>query len=291
VQCGVVLPTYGPAASPPLIRQAAELAEGLGYASIWTTDHIMVPKGAASPYGSIYEAVTTLTWAAALTSGVALGISVLVMPLRSPVIVAKEVATLDRLSDGRVILGVGAGYVEPEFAFLSADFTRRGAAVEEGVAVVRALWSGNGAPFSGRSLTFSDHSFSPLPRRPGGPPIWVGGASPAALRRAAKIGDAWHGSMLSPGEFEALAARVRALTAGREVAVTLRATVGERRGWMETSRGQRYVLGEGKEELITDVEAYRDAGCAHLILNLWDGDPERYLERLRRIAVGVVQRL
>src|SRR5579862_1841754 len=112
---GLILPTNLPQATADGIRQAAQLAEELGYESVWTTDHVMVSRGAVAPYHSIFEALTTMAWLAGLTSRVKIGVSVLVLPQRNPVIVAKEVATIDQLSGGRLILGIGTGWHEEEF--------------------------------------------------------------------------------------------------------------------------------------------------------------------------------
>src|SRR5689334_14474856 len=124
---GLILPTNLPQASVEGIRQAAQLAEELGYDSVWTTDHVMMSRAAPTPpYHSIFEALSTMAWLAGFTKKVKIGVSVLVLAQRQPVVVAKELATIDRLSGGRVVLGVGTGWHEPEFEYLNVDFHKRG---------------------------------------------------------------------------------------------------------------------------------------------------------------------
>src|SRR5262249_24120098 len=149
------------------------------------------------------EALTLAGYLAALTTRVQLGISVLVLPQRSPVIVAKEVATLDRLSSGRMVLGVGAGYHEAQFRWLGAEFERRGQRLDEYIVAMREVWTASEPRFEGRFVAFSDVVFSPQPVQPEGPPIVVGGSSPPALRRAARLADGWHPVGLTPAQFAA----------------------------------------------------------------------------------------
>ncbi|MCA1553867.1 MAG: LLM class flavin-dependent oxidoreductase, partial [Chloroflexi bacterium] len=135
MQFGLCLPTFEEIATREAILHSAELAEREGFDSLWVTDHVIMAQGQEHPYGHIYEALTTLAVVAGMTERVRLGTSIIVLPQRSAVVVAKEVATLDALSNGRVILGVGAGWNEKEFAFLNANFHRRGKLLEEQVAV------------------------------------------------------------------------------------------------------------------------------------------------------------
>jgi len=170
----------------------AQGAEELGFRSVWATDHLLVPTENYRPYGRLLEALTLLSFLATKTKEVRLGTSVLIVPMRNPVEVAKQVATIDVLSGGRALLAVGAGWLEKEFRFLNANFAQRGAFLDESIRLVRALWSQERINFQGKFFNIADGVFEPKPVQGGGPPIWVGGNSRSAMRRAARLGDGWH---------------------------------------------------------------------------------------------------
>jgi probable F420-dependent oxidoreductase len=221
---GLLLPNYGPTASKEMIEQSARLAEVLGFDSVWTTDHVLVPTTNADPYGILLESLIALTLAATVTSRVQLGTSIIVTPQREPVLLAKQLAALDVLSGGRLVLGAGVGWMEKEFQFLGADFAQRGEIFDEGLQVLRTLWKGE-QQFQGIFTTFAEALFAPLPLKRDQLPIWIGGNSQNAIRRAATLADAWHPVGLTPTELSSGAAQLRALAAGRQVMVTLRTNV------------------------------------------------------------------
>jgi alkanesulfonate monooxygenase SsuD/methylene tetrahydromethanopterin reductase-like flavin-dependent oxidoreductase (luciferase family) len=190
VPFGIALPNYGPLATPETLVRLAKLAEDLGVDSVWVSDHLVAPVGVESiyPYDrrpdrkpgdmgvieEFYEPLTTLAWLAGATSRVRLGVSAYVMPYRNPVVTAKQVATLDRFSGGRVILGIGVGWLAEEFAALDVPFARRGLRTEEYLAVCKALWAGGEARFDGETYRL--------------PPVRTGthaGATPASAARIA----------------------------------------------------------------------------------------------------------
>src|SRR5580692_12785577 len=153
MQFGIHLPHIGRKAGPASIRRAAEQAEALGFADVWVSEHIIVPKDAAYPPSpSFYDPVLTLTWAAAYTQRVRLGTSVLVLPMRHPLPLAKELATLQNLSGGRFILGAGVGWLEAEFAALGVPFNERGRRMDEGIAMMRAVWSEDPVTFAAETI-------------------------------------------------------------------------------------------------------------------------------------------
>ena len=162
---GLCLPNFPDGASPEGIEAAASVAERLGWSTVWTTDHVLVPHADAAEYGRIYDAILTLAWVGARHPRIRLGTSVIVVPQRNAVILAKELATLDSLSGGRVIAGVGIGWNETEFANLGAAdrFHVRGAYLDETIRLWRHLWSGATEPFHGRFHTIEDFVFGPLP--------------------------------------------------------------------------------------------------------------------------------
>jgi probable F420-dependent oxidoreductase len=200
------------------VVEAARAAERAGFAWVSCSDHVAVPASRAGAMGATwYDAGSALAFVAGATARIRLLSHVLVLPYRHPLLVAKQYGTLDHLSDGRVILGVGSGHLKPEFRVLGADFSRRGLVTDEYIAAIVAAWTGEVAAFDGKTVAFRDVMVSPRVRRRPHPPIWVGGNSAAAVRRAARHGDGWVPWELTPEECAAAveqAGRVRA-AAGR----------------------------------------------------------------------------
>ena len=187
----MILPNYGAGSNPAAIRRTAELAEELGYDSVWTTEHIIVGPEGVDPYGRVYDPLVTLAWIAGWTERIGLGTSIVLVPLHNPMHLAKEVATLQELSGGRFTLGVGMGWHKDEYDFMGVEFAGRGRRADEAIRLMRALWSGE-HDFEGEHWSFHGATSEPLPSRQ--PEIWVGGSSARALRRARELGDAWHPS-------------------------------------------------------------------------------------------------
>lgn len=194
---GVILPNFGEGSSPDAIRRIAEAAEEHALDSVWTTEHLLVGPEAVDPYGRVYDPFVTLGWIAGWTERVALGTSIVLLPLHHPVRLAKEAATLQELSSGRLRLGVGMGWHEDEFRFMGVPFRGRGRRADEALRLMKALWRGESS-FVGEHWSFEGATFAPLPRPE--PEIWVGGSSPPALRRAVELGDVWHPSRGSDPE-------------------------------------------------------------------------------------------
>lgn len=188
---GAILPNFGEGSSPTGIRRVAEAAEELGYDSVWTTEHIIVGPEAADLYGRVYDPLVTLGWAAGWTQRIALGTSIVILPLHNPMHLAKEAATLQALSGGRFKLGLGVGWHRDEFGFLGAEFEGRDRRADEAIRLMRALWSGE-RDFRGRWWSFRDAMAEPLPSSP--PELWIGGSSARAVRRAIELGHVWHPS-------------------------------------------------------------------------------------------------
>jgi probable F420-dependent oxidoreductase len=209
MQAGVLIPSAGPKATPENILQVASLAERLGYHSVWVTDHVILPHQVDSYYpyrknGQWDYPTTTnwldpllaLGWAGAFAPHLKLGTSVLVAPLRHPVLLAKQVASLDYLSNGRVILGLGAGWMREEFERAGASFDDRGSRLVEMVHVMRALWSGETVQFQGRYWSVDGAQMYPRPVQ-SRVPIAFGGHTDAALRRVARVADAWQPTQIT----------------------------------------------------------------------------------------------
>lgn len=187
---GIHLPQFGRAASPESIADAARQADDLGFAHVWVSDHLGIPADAPYPPAYMFDPLTTLTWAAAATTHIGLGTSVLVIPYRAPLALAKQLASIDVLSGGRLIVGAGPGWLAGEFAALGVPYDQRGVRTDEGIAAMRACWTERVVNYRATTVAIDGLRVVPQPGRP--VPIWIGGASGRALRRAAALGDGWH---------------------------------------------------------------------------------------------------
>jgi probable F420-dependent oxidoreductase len=274
MQLGVHLPHIGRKAGPDSIRRAAIQAEELDYDDVWVSEHIIVPADAPyPPTPNFWDPVLTLTWAAAVTSRVRLGTSVLVLPLRHPLPLAKELATLQNLSNGRLILGAGVGWLEAEFAALGVPFKERGRRMDEGIAMMRAVWSQDPVTFDSTWIpaTISAMRTQPQPIQP--IPIWIGGASDAAIRRALRL-DGWHGSRISPDKAAGWVKRLRAERPGEDFTISVRVA----------------VSAANVGDIRTVLGSYRDAGIQHVLAAPEDRDLDDYLrtaEATRRAGEGL----
>jgi probable F420-dependent oxidoreductase len=219
---GLHLPQAGRAAGPDAITRVARHAEELGFSDVWVSDHLAVPAAAEYPPAFLFEPVVALTWAAAATTTIGLGTSVLILPYRHPLHAAKELASLDQLSGGRLTLGVGAGWLEGEFDALNVPFAERGARTDEAIDAMRACWGDQPVTFEGPTVELRDLKVVPTPARP--IPIWVGGASPPALRRAVTRGDGWHGTFMSAEATGPIVAQLRQHRPEESFAISMRTT-------------------------------------------------------------------
>ena len=193
----------GPCAEPETSLRVARAAEELGFDSVWTGEHVVlpdpqVPPSPAPPQTPMLDPAVSLAYLAAGTNTLLLGTGIIILPQRNAVELAKELASLDVVSGGRLLFGLGAGYLEPEFAALGASFPDRGARTDEAIDVLRELWTAPSPSFDGRFWSFSGIDAQPRPARAGGPPVIVGGMSAPALRRAVARGNGWYGFFQTP---------------------------------------------------------------------------------------------
>jgi probable F420-dependent oxidoreductase len=278
---GLVLPTLHAGASAEGIEAAAEVAERVGFSTVWTTDHVLVERASADEYGRIFEAIVTLAHVGARLPRLRLGTSVIVVPQRGAVVLAKELATLDALTRGRVIAGVGVGWNETEFANLGEPdrFHVRGAYLDETIALWRHLWGGSVEPFHGRFHDLTDFVFEPLPSQGAALPIIVGGWSPAALRRAGQLADGYQPTSSSPAQAAERMAVVgaHAEAAGRPTP-TMSARVRVRPagsvGSVKGSPATGYALGGIPDEIRAEIAAWEAVGASHLALYFESVTPE-----------------
>ena len=288
MQFGAFLPTYwtdyGTSSVDVAVLEVAKAAEALGYASVWANDHVLAPSRHAG-VGHIIEPLITLASLIHQVPRVQLGTSVLVLPQRHAVVVAKQAAALDVLSGGRFLLGVGTGWLEEEFRFLNADFERRGAITDEAIAAMHALWREPATSFQGQFYAFSDAVFFPKPAR-GGPPLWVGGNTLPAIRRAARVGDAWVPFGIGLDDFKAGVASLRTLAEGRP-GLTIAAHMRIRIGTSDES--SRPHIGGSPEAVAAVLEQYRQAGLEYLICDFVADDLDDLLRQMRVMAELIAQ--
>lgn len=301
---GVCLPNFpfGVEPSRTAIVGVAKEAALLGYDSLWVSDHILVP--AEYPrYGRLFESLSTLAYIGGVTEQIRLGTSILVVPYRSAIVIAKQAATIDALTDGRLILGVGAGWIEGEFAALDVDFENRGRRLDESLAVMRTLWTDDDPTVDGEVYQFSDVLFEPKPAQTGGVPIWVGGHSTAALRRAVTYGAAWHPDDLGPDELADYTRRLDEMSDGRTIDISLRRTVdarpamtiaesgagGETEGQWEG--GTASALTGSVDEILGEIEQVAALGVTHLICQFEHRTQREHLDQMRFFVEEIIQTL
>jgi probable F420-dependent oxidoreductase len=260
------------AAGPAELVRIAQAADRLGYAWITCSDHVAIPRSHARAMGALwYEPVATLAFLAGQTRQIRLLSHVLVLPYRHPLHVAKAFATLDRLSGGRVILGVGTGHLEPEFRSLGRDFDRRGAEADEAIRAVRAALAGETSSFAGESFAWREMLVAPRAAQQPAPPIWVGGNGARAVRRAAALGDGWIPWEAERARFTALVGMLHALRrdGGGELAIV--APVG-------------LPVATPVSDLPRAIGEWRNAGANAFHLQIESRSLEHFLERLEEVA-------
>jgi len=295
---GVWLPNCRHLATPEIIRGTAVRAEELGYDSVWVSDHVVVPRANIPNFGTtIFDPLVTLGVVAGATRRVQLGTTVLIVPYRNAVVTAKMVSSLDALSGGRVVLGVGAGWVAAESAMLGVPFAERGAMTDEYLRAMQELWTSPTPSFAGRYTQFGDVVFEPKPIQKPHPPIWVGGHSHAALRRAAEFGAAWHPINRAPAELRAGRAELARQSAarGRAVppAITLRNDVRILRAGEtapSSSHAGRVLAGE-PASLIDQLNELADCGVEHLVVEFLAADGTELDAQLTTFAERVRAKL
>jgi len=287
---GIALPNFTDVAAPEAIEAAAAVAERLGWDAAWTTDHVLVDRGDdAADYRINYDAIETLAWVGARHPSLRLGTSVLVVSQRNAVVLAKELATLDALSGGRVVAGVGVGWNAREFANLAAEerFAVRGAYLSETIALWRHLWSGASEPFSGRFHCFDDFTFGPLPPQGASLPIWIGARTDAALRRVGRLADGYHSSATSPEAYARRLPVIRAAAdeAGRPMpALSARVRV----EFGAAPAGPSYYAMRGTpDEVAAEVRAYAELGVEDLALSFNELPADELVAAAERFAAEV----
>ena len=309
---GFYLPNSGPTAQPDALAEIARHGDKLGFHCLVAPDHVIEPRDISSPYpytvggefgggvrsdGEWPEQLTTLAFLAGVTQRIRLVTSVMIVPYRNPILTAKMLATLDLLSKGRLTVGVGVGWMEEEFVALDAPpFAQRGAVTNEYLRAFKELWTSDNPSFEGEFCRFSGLTFLPKPVQKPHPPIWVGGQSRRALRRAAELGDAWHpvGAIpAAPLEPEELAQDVATMHryaegAGRDPATIEVAMKAPLYDTQIASPGKHRRFSGTPGEVRQDVQTYEAVGVNHIIFDIRKPDLGQTLERMNWFAEEVM---
>jgi probable F420-dependent oxidoreductase len=287
---GCHLPTQGPLATGEALTTFAREADRRGIASLWVSDHVIFPRTATGSYPGgrfphppdkpYLEPVVALAAAAVCTTRARLGASVFILGHRHPVVMAKMLTSIDALSDGRLICGVGVGWWKEELEILGVPFNRRGRQADEILKVFTTLWSDTHPSFEGEFFRFRDIGFAPKPVQKPRPPIWVGGDSPGAFRRVVTLGDGWHATSKTPAEFREALPRLRAAAdkAGRAfdtIDLSLRYTLRDD------------LLAKGTQAVVDTLVEYKRLGLSHILLEFRRDDLARMLEILDLVTSAV----
>ena len=304
---GIMMPLTGPSDGIELVGRLAQAAEAAGFDSVWLGDHVILPVRVESKYpfnrsgifpmdptADMLEPIATMSYLMGQTERVRFGFNVLIVPYRHPVVTAKMLATMDRLSGGRLNVGIGVGWMAEEFAVVDAPaFADRGRATDEYLEVFKRLWTEERPGFQGQFVRFEPVHFYPKPVQQPHPPIFVGGHNAPALRRAGRIGAGWNAFRLAPdvlaGYREQIAVAARA--AGRDPSqIAINVSQALNLQDEAVSDPKRPALTGSAQQIRDDVRRYADAGVEELTLLLRPDTTERMISVLDRFASQVVQR-
>ena len=310
---GFYLPTRGLTATPEALEALVRRGEALGFHSVMIADHIVFPVTIKSRYpytvdgafpgqGDALEQLALMAFIAAKTTGLRLVTSVMILPYRSPVATAKTLATIDVLSKGRVTVGVGVGWLREEFEALGApDFDRRGAVSDEYLRIFKTLWTESPASFTGEFHRFEDLRCLPQPVQKPHPPIWIGGHSRAALRRAARLGDGWHpvganpAVALTPPELSKMLDDLRSLThaEGRDpsaLTISFKAPIYDAERPVGASAADRRPFTGPADRVMEDIAVYEKLGVSELIFDFRSESLTQSLDRMERFGAEIMAR-
>ena len=258
-----MLPNYGDSISAPQLVELSKTCEDVGFDSVWATDHIIMPAELKEPYGQLLEPLITLASIASATEKLRVGTSCIVLPQRNPILLAKQAAALDVFSKGRVILGFGAGWAEPEFRFLNADFVGRGRVMDESIRLIRSLWRDEVVNFDGEFFHVKEALFFPKPVN-GDIPVWIGGNGQSAIRRAIRLGDGWHPVGPEVEGFRKGAEEIRRSKKGATLSMRMTTDVRKRRTpYVGPNNEKRTVVSGSPAEIRKQIDAYADAGLEY----------------------------
>jgi probable F420-dependent oxidoreductase len=290
MQIGCHLPNQGPLATGAALVAFAREAEKRAIASLWVSDHVVFPRTATGSYPggrfphppdkAYLEPVTVLSAAAVVTTRAKLGASVFILGHRHPVVMAKMLTSIDALSNGRLICGVGVGWWKEELEVLGVPFARRGRQADEILRAFKALWTMDNPSFAGEFYRFSELGFAPKPVQKPHPPVWVGGDSDGAFHRVAMFGDGWHATSKTPVQFREALDRLR------------RAAENVNRRFETIDLSLRFgltdeLIGQGPQAVIDMLAAYKALGVSHVMLEFRRDDLGRMVEILDFVTTRI----
>jgi len=290
MRLGLILPTIGAGAGGEHLDAAAGTAARLGWSGVYATDHLMVPAGEeADEYGWVLEATTALTWVAARYESLRVGFSVIIPAMRDAPLLAKQLATIDHLTGGRLTVGVGSSETHdlPEYENLGkADrFARRGAYLDETIALWRHLWSGSKEPFEGEFHQIREFTFDPLPPQGAELPLWCGGRADRILRRAAVLCNGYHAAQLNA---EQVAERIPKLAQFAAEAGRPMPTVSVRvRVRLDADPIEKYSLHGTPDQIVPEVVDFARVGVDELVLVFRERDPSQLAAAMERFDTDV----
>jgi alkanesulfonate monooxygenase SsuD/methylene tetrahydromethanopterin reductase-like flavin-dependent oxidoreductase (luciferase family) len=290
LRLGLILPTIGAGAGGEHLDAAAGTAARLGWSGVYATDHLMVPAGEeADEYGWVLEATTALTWVAARYESLRVGFSVIIPAMRDAPLLAKQLATIDHLTGGRLTVGVGSSEKHdlPEYENLgkAERFARRGAYLDETIALWRHLWSGSKEPFDGEFHQLRDYTFDPLPPQGAELPLWCGGRADRILKRAAVLCNGYHAAQLNADQ---VAERIPKLRGFAEEAGRPMPTISVRvRVRLDAEPIEKYSLHGAPERIISEVVDFARAGVDELVLVFHERDPAKLAAAMERFDSDV----
>ncbi len=304
MQFGIGLPNLSYVDPTATLMRLAHTAQALAFEAIWVSDHVFIPYEYAPnyPYSAtgrlglsatdhIFDPLTTLAFLAGQVSTPRLGISVLIVPYRNPIITAKMLVTLDVLSGGRVTVGAGVGWMPEEFAALGAAYEQRGTVTDEYIQIFHELCTAEKPSFEGQHYQIANLGFYPKPIQKPHPPVWIGGYTTAALRRAVRLGDGWHPSNLPPEDLAAKATILRRLCAeaGRDPATLAISTRVNNVAFGDSgdTTGRPAPISGTAQQMIDAIKRYEDAGVHHIVLGIRGRDAETMLATARRFVEEV----
>jgi probable F420-dependent oxidoreductase len=290
---GCHLPTQGPVATRDALMQFCREAERRNIASLWVSDHVVFPRSNSGEYPGgrfphapdtpYLEPVAVLAAAAMATERARLGASVFILGHRHPVVMAKMLTTIDTLSNGRLICGVGVGWWEEELTALGVPFKQRGRHADEILQVFKTLWTSDHPTFAGEFFRFGDLGFQPKPVQKPHPPIWVGGNSPGAFRRVVTYGDGWHATFLQPPELRAGLDKLRAAAdAVKRPFDTIELSM------RVATKGP---MKEARQAIVDLLGAYKKAGLTHVMLDIRRDSLGEMIENLDLVATEIRPRI
>jgi len=278
MKMGISLSNYGILPSRSFLKDAALEIEQLELDSIWVSDHIIVPKN-DTPWDRVFESITILGFLSSITESVQLGSSILLVPLRDPLVLAKQIATLDSLSNGRVMIGVGIGWNKKEFDLLGYDFKNRSKTIADNINIMRKMWTGD--------YTKQGYSCEPMPVSDNGPPILIGGQSDGALKRVASIGDGWHPVGISVQEYDLGIQKITQMKKSNfiwSLRINFAANQKIESQYTGADGHPRLRLVGGIDEIISQIQKYQKVGLAHLICDIRADSQKEYFEQLKLVG-------